>query len=62
VKFSPLLINDDTGHYFQTRKGLRQGDPLSSMLFNIVADMLAILIKRANTDSQIEGVISHLHY
>jgi hypothetical protein len=32
-----IKINDDIGHYFQTRKGLRQDDPLSPMLFNIVA-------------------------
>jgi hypothetical protein len=55
-----IRVNDDTGHYFQTRKGLRQGDPLSPMLFNIVADMLAILIERAKADGQIEGVIPHL--
>jgi hypothetical protein len=30
------------------------------LLFNIVADMLAILIERAKTDGQIEGVIPHL--
>jgi hypothetical protein len=30
------------------------------MLFNIVADMLAILIKRAKLDGQIEGVVPHL--
>jgi hypothetical protein len=42
------------------KKVLRQGDPLSPMLFNIVADMLAILIKRAKSDGQIEGVIPHL--
>jgi hypothetical protein len=46
--------------YFQTRKGLRQGDPLSPMLFNIVADMLAIMIERAKVDGQIEGLIPHL--
>jgi hypothetical protein len=42
-----IKVNDDIGHYFKTRKCLRQGDPLSPMLFNIAADMLAILIARA---------------
>jgi hypothetical protein len=27
-----IRVNDDTGRYFQTRKGLRQGDHLSPML------------------------------
>jgi hypothetical protein len=40
-------VNDDLGHFFQTKKGLRQGDPLSPILFNLVADMLAVLIKRS---------------
>jgi hypothetical protein len=39
---------------------LRQGDPLSPLLFNIVANMFAILTKRAKVDGQIEGVIPHL--
>jgi hypothetical protein len=30
------------------------------MLFNIVADMLAIMIKRAKNDGLIKGVIPHL--
>ena len=55
-----IKVNDDTGKYFQTKKGLRQGDPLSPILFNIVADMLAILIERAKSEGQIEGVIPHL--
>ena len=55
-----IKINDDIGHYFQTKKGIRQGDPLSPVLFNIVADMLALLIKRAKNDGQIKGIIPHL--
>ena len=35
-------------------------DPLSPILFNIVADMLAVMIDRAKLDGQIEGVIPHL--
>jgi hypothetical protein len=41
-------------------KGLRRGDPLSPILFNIVADMLAILIERAKADNQVSGVVPHL--
>jgi hypothetical protein len=55
-----IKVNDAIGHYFQTQKGLRQGDPLSPLLFNIVADMLAILIVRAKEDGQVEGLIPHL--
>jgi hypothetical protein len=55
-----IKINDDIGHKFQTKKGIRQGDPMSPFLFNIVANMLSILIKRAKDDGQIKGVIPHL--
>ena len=50
-----IKVNDDVGNYFQTRKGLRQGDPASPILFNIVADMLATLVERAKLDGQISG-------
>ena len=54
-------INDEVGPYFQTWKGLRQGDPLSPILFNIVADMLTLFfIKRAKADNQLGGVVPHL--
>jgi hypothetical protein len=55
-----IKVNDDIGPYFQMKQGLRQGDPMSPILFNIVADMLALLINRAKTDGQIRGVIPHL--
>ena len=52
--------SDDVGNFFQTRKGFRQGDPLSPILFNIVADMLLVLVKRAKDQGQISGVVPHL--
>jgi hypothetical protein len=55
-----LKVNDDVGPYSQTKRGLRQGDPMSPILFNIVVDMLALLINRAKTVGQIRGMILHL--
>jgi hypothetical protein len=51
-----IKVNDDIGPYFQMKRGLRQGDPMSPILFNFVADMLALLINRVKTDGQIRGV------
>jgi len=42
------------------KKWLRQGDPLSPILFNIVVDMLAIIIARAKVNGQVKGVVPHL--
>ncbi|WVZ90646.1 hypothetical protein U9M48_036930, partial [Paspalum notatum var. saurae] len=55
-----INVNGQNDFYFQTRKGLRQGDPLSPILFNIVVDMLAIIINRAKVEGKVNGVILHL--
>jgi hypothetical protein len=55
-----VLVNDELGHFFQTKKGLRQGDPLSPLLFNVAVDMLAILIDRSIKLSHFHGLIPHL--
>ena len=39
-----IKVNDDVGNFFETKKGVRQGDPLSPILFNLVDDILATLI------------------
>jgi hypothetical protein len=55
-----VKVNDGVGPFFCTFKGLRQGDPLSPILFNIVADMLAILFARAKEENQFQGIVPHL--
>jgi hypothetical protein len=55
-----IKINDQVASNFQTKKRVRQGDPLSPILFNIVVDMLAILINRAKIEGQIADVIPHI--
>jgi hypothetical protein len=54
-----IKVNDNVGHYFQIRKGVRQGDSLSPILFNIVFDMLVVLISRAKEAGQVRG-LSHI--
>ena len=55
-----VKVNEEIGHNFQTRKGLRQGDPLSPILFNLIADMLAILVSRAKNCRQFRGLVPNL--
>jgi len=55
-----IKINNHLGPYFQTKKGLRQGDPLSPILFNIVADILATILNRAKQEGLIRGIIPRL--
>jgi hypothetical protein len=54
-----IKVNDDVGHFFQTKKGVKQGDPLSPILFNLVTDMLATLIFRAKSNGK-SGELSHI--
>jgi hypothetical protein len=55
-----VKVNDQYSHYFQTKRGVREGDPLSPIRFNIVVDMLAILINRAKGWGDFQGVIPHI--
>lgn len=49
-------MNDQIGPYFKTHQGLRQGDPLSPLLFNLAAEALTLLVQRAERNSLIEGL------
>ena len=39
-----IKVNDDVWNFLETKKGVRHGDPLSPILFNLVDDILATLI------------------
>jgi retron-type reverse transcriptase len=60
-----LTINNSEGQFFQTGKGLRQGDPLSPILFNLVVDVLSRMLQKATNrglmkelgNELIEGIV-----
>jgi hypothetical protein len=55
-----IKVNEGVGPYFQSCKGVRQGDPLSPLLFNFVANCLTRLVIRAQQNNLITGLISDL--
>jgi hypothetical protein len=53
-------INNKIGPYFQSHKGVRQGDPLSILLFNMVADCITRMVLRAQQNKRIVDLVDHL--
>ena len=53
-------LNGERGDFFRSFKGLRQGDPLSPLLFNLVADALSAMLSRASSAGIIQGLVPHL--
>ena len=51
-----LLVNDSISMSFKPGKGLRQGDPLSSYLFLMCANILSLSLQKAKHDKLINGV------
>ena len=66
-----ILINGEASGFFSSSRGLRQGDPLSPLLFILVMEILSKLVIKVGEESFLNGfhisnphseglVISHL--
>ena len=55
-----ISVNGEIGSFFRNKRGLRQGGPMSPLLFNFVVNALAALPRKAITAGHIKGVVSHL--
>ena len=55
-----VKLNDTVSSYFVSHKEVRQGDPLSPILFNFVADCMARMVRKAKLDGAITGLASNL--
>jgi hypothetical protein len=55
-----VKINDKMGPYFQSAKGVRQGDPLAPFLFNMVGESLTKMVLQAQRNDLIFGLAPDL--
>ena len=55
-----IMVNGDPGDTIYNRKGLRQGDPISTYLFLIIADLLQQLIFKNMEAALHHPIFSHL--
>lgn len=55
-----VKLNDKIGSYIKTYKGVRQGDPLSPILFNFAADCLTKMVENAQDRGLVTGLVDHI--
>ena len=55
-----MKINNEVQHYFQSAKWVRQGDPLSPLLFIMAREVLTKMILEAKKGSLLVGLAPDL--
>jgi hypothetical protein len=58
---SSILLNGTPGKIFKCRRGVRQGDPLSPLLFVLAAELLQYIINKAASQGILSYPLSHSH-
>jgi hypothetical protein len=51
-----ILINGEATNFIQSRRGLRQGFPLSPFLFILVMEGLSLMLKKGQADGVLTGI------
>ncbi|XP_071677232.1 uncharacterized protein [Lolium perenne] len=55
-----ITVNGEVGNYFRNGRGVRQGDPLSPLLFDFAVEALAAILQAASRAGHIAGLVPHL--
>jgi hypothetical protein len=55
-----IRLNDENSSYFKPGKGLRQGEPLSPLLFNLVVDVFTRILIKAAKKVYISGFMEYV--
>ena len=53
-----VILNGEESSFFSPGKGLRQGDPISPLLFNLVVDVLTRMLAKAAEKGLIKGLLA----
>jgi hypothetical protein len=56
-----IRLNDTNSGFFSPGKGLRQEDPLSLLLFNLVVDVFTRMLVKATQRGHITGLMPSLY-
>jgi hypothetical protein len=56
-----VRVNDESSSYFKPSKGLRQGGPLSPLLFNLVVDVFTRILSKAAMKGYITRFMDSLY-
>jgi hypothetical protein len=55
-----IRLNDRNSHFFHPGKGLRQGDPMYPLLFNLVADVFTRMLCKAVSKGHLSSLMNRI--